>query len=92
MVSRSKGRGDREAILGLVRYLLEAGIAGTVRLRSDPEPSIQAVAQEIAALRSRVTTIVEVIPTGSSSSLGAGERMIQAIAGQVRALKIVVEQ
>eukprot|EP00972_Heterocapsa_arctica_P114527 16442848-Heterocapsa_arctica.AAC.1 len=42
MVSRSKGRGDREAILGLVRYLLEAGIAGTMRLRSDPEPSIQA--------------------------------------------------
>eukprot|EP00972_Heterocapsa_arctica_P042726 6299572-Heterocapsa_arctica.AAC.1 len=46
VVSRSKGLGDRVAIVGLVRYLLEAGIAGTVRLRSDSEPSIQAVAQE----------------------------------------------
>eukprot|EP00972_Heterocapsa_arctica_P063221 9327448-Heterocapsa_arctica.AAC.1 len=92
VVSRSKGRGDREAIVGLVRYLLDAGIAGTVRLRSDPEPSIQAVSQEVAALRSPATTIVEITPKGSSSSLGTGERMIQAIAGQVRALKIVVEQ
>eukprot|EP00972_Heterocapsa_arctica_P081175 11961576-Heterocapsa_arctica.AAC.1 len=41
VVSRSKGQGDREAVNGLVRYLLEAGIAGTVRLRSDSEPSIQ---------------------------------------------------
>eukprot|EP00972_Heterocapsa_arctica_P111369 16395713-Heterocapsa_arctica.AAC.1 len=41
VVSRPKGRGDREAIVGLVRYLLEAGIAGTVRLRSDSERSRQ---------------------------------------------------
>eukprot|EP00972_Heterocapsa_arctica_P024154 3560617-Heterocapsa_arctica.AAC.1 len=75
-----------------MRYLLEAGIAGTVRLRSDSELSIQAVAQEVAALRSTATTICEITPKGSSSSLGAGERMIQAIAGQFRALKMVVER
>eukprot|EP00972_Heterocapsa_arctica_P103140 15199576-Heterocapsa_arctica.AAC.1 len=80
--SRWKGRGDREAIVGLVRYLLEAGIAGNVRLRSDSEPAIQAVAQEVVALRSPATTICEVMPKGSSSSLGTGERMIQAIVGQ----------
>ena len=74
---RTKGRSDQEAIQGLCRFFTEAGLNGTVRLRSDSEPAIQAVAQEIAVRRTPAVTIVETTPVGSSSSLGAGERMIQ---------------
>ena len=71
---RAKGRSDQEAIQGLCRFFTEAGFNGTVRLRSDPGPAIQAVAQEIAVRRTPAVTIVETTPVGSSSSLGACRR------------------
>ena len=89
---RSKGRGDREAIAGVAACLLEAGVAGAMRLRTGSETSIRAVAQEVAALRSPATTIVETTSRASSYSLGSAERMVQTVAGQVCALKLVVER
>ena len=79
------------AVQAVLRFLLEAGIAGPVRLRSDQEASICAFCQEVAAKRAPISTIVESTPVGSSSSLGCGERMIGAIVAQVRALRIEAE-
>ena len=90
-VVQVKGRGDATAVQAVLRFLLEAGIAGPVRLRSDQEASICAFCQEVAAKRAPSSTIVESTPVGSSSSLGCGERMIGAIVAQVRALRIEAE-
>ena len=90
-VVQVKGRGDAMAVQAVLRFLLEAGIAGPVRLRSDQEASICAFCQEVAAKRAPISTIVESTPVGSSSSLGCGERMIGAIVAQVRALRIEAE-
>ena len=63
-----------------------------MRLRSDQESSVRAFAQEAAARRSPAVTIVETTPRGSSSLLGSGERLIQSITGQVRALRLETEK
>ncbi len=89
---QSKGRNDPVAVQGALRFLLEAGLAGGIRLRSDSELAITGFCQELAARRAPAVTVVETTPVASSSSLGAGERMIQTIVAQVRALRLDVEQ
>eukprot|EP00972_Heterocapsa_arctica_P014371 2114061-Heterocapsa_arctica.AAC.1 len=61
---------------------------GPIRLRSDSETSIRAVAAALAASRDQGETMVEVSPVNSSSSLGAVERRSQTLAGLVRTLLI----
>ena len=89
---RSKGQMDRNAISVLLQWLLEAGLTGLIRLRTDGEPCIQAVAAEVAARRSLAETLVEVTPRSSSSSLGACERFSETIAGLVRTLRFALEK
>ena len=45
---KTKGLEDRAAVSMLVQWFLEAGLAGDIRLRSDGEASIRAVALEVA--------------------------------------------
>ena len=45
-VVTSKGRGDRYAMATVVRFLREVGHSGRIVLRTDHEPSIQALGQE----------------------------------------------
>ena len=86
-VVRQKGRGDPGAVNSLLRWLHECGLgAGVIRLRSDSEVSIRAVANAVAALRTQGETMVEVTPVGSSSSLGAVERWSETLAGLTRTL------
>ena len=48
--------------------LKEQGLAeGIIRLRTDPEVSIRAVAAAVAAMRPQGETLVEVSPVGSST-------------------------
>ena len=90
--SETMGRADREAIICFCKFLQEAGLMGTLRLRSDQGPAAMAVAQEVAARRHPAHTIVETTPRASHSSLGGAERKCQTIAGQVRVLRIEVEE
>jgi hypothetical protein len=89
---RAKGRADSYVLQAAMEFLLEAGLTGTLRLRTDAEPAIQAVAQAIAARRSPARTVVEVTPVGSSSSLGSAERLAQDVGAGVRTLTMMVEQ
>ena len=90
--SETMGRADREAIICFCKFLQEAGLMGTLRLRSDQGPVAMAVALEVAARRHPAHTIVETTPRASHSSLGGSGRKCQTIAGQVRMLRIEVEE
>ena len=72
MKVNKKGPTDRYAITNFLKWLSEQGLAtGVIRLRSDSETSIRAVAAAIAAFRIPGETMLEVSPVHSSSSLGA---------------------
>ena len=89
---REKGRNDQAAISALHTWCMQTGLSGTLRLRSDLEPSIRAVASELAARRTPAITLVETSPECSSGSTGGVERAIQSVAGLVRTLRTAVEQ
>jgi len=91
-VASHKGRTDVESIGALCAFLDELGLAGPLIIRTDAEPSVEAVAQAVAARRGTAITIRETTPVGSSSGLGAGERWIQALQQQVRCLRSSVQQ
>jgi hypothetical protein len=90
-VCSCKGPKDEAVVAGICRFLIEAGCSGLLRLRTDQEPAIEAMAQRVAAVRSPAQTIIEVTPVGSSSSLGSAERKVQTIGGQVRVLRLAFE-
>ena len=84
-----KGPTDRYAITNSLKWLGGHGLAtGVIRLRSDSETSIRAVAAAIAAFRTPGETMLEVSSVHSSSSLGAVERWPQSPAGLVRTMVI----
>ncbi|CAE8639057.1 unnamed protein product, partial [Polarella glacialis] len=83
----TKGRADKFVVRAVLRYLLEARLTGELRLRTDQEPAIQAFAQAVAAARGG-STVVEVTPAKSSSSLGCGERYIRSLMEQLRVITI----
>jgi hypothetical protein len=87
-----KGRLDTMVIKGVLRWLLEIGRAGSLRLRTDPEPAMMAIAQAIARGRGEQTTVVETTPVNSKGSLGACERANQTFMGQLRTHKAEVEE
>eukprot|EP00972_Heterocapsa_arctica_P008156 1192385-Heterocapsa_arctica.AAC.1 len=76
-----------ENVLGaFILWLEEAGVGG-MRLRSDAEPAVRALAGQLAA-RSRArdnrVVVVESSPTISSGSMGGVERYAQTVTGLLR--------
>ncbi len=63
------------------RYLLEAGLAGDIRVRTDKELAAKQMARLLAVARRPARTIVEESPVKSSSSMGAVERWAQTVGG-----------
>ena len=86
-VVRATGR-DPEALVGLQAWLSEAGLMGTVRLRTDGGPAIKALAQSSALRRAPTETLLETSPVGSSDSLGAYGRL----AGLARTWRLATEK
>ena len=73
-------------------FLKEMGLEhGDVVIKSDQEPSIQDLVQEIIRARAPAKTIPEQAPVKSSSSNGHAERGIQSIEGHVRVMKDSLE-
>ena len=87
-----KGRLDTMVVKGVLRWLLELGHASALRIRTDPEPAIMAIAQATARARGDVTTVVETSPVASKGSLGACERANQTFMGLLRTHKAEVEE
>eukprot|EP00972_Heterocapsa_arctica_P030751 4526188-Heterocapsa_arctica.AAC.1 len=71
----AKGKIDATAMGTLMRWLSEAGLASVaIMIHTDGENAMRSVAADIASRRSPVSTLTEVTPSYSSSSLGACER------------------
>eukprot|EP00972_Heterocapsa_arctica_P065221 9628150-Heterocapsa_arctica.AAC.1 len=69
-VCRVKGQADTASVRACNRFLTEAGLNGTIRMRSDPEMAARAAAQAVATRRSPARTVLETSPKKSSGSLG----------------------
>jgi hypothetical protein len=63
----------------------------TVIIKSDQEPAIQALLEDVRRLRGEVKTIIELSPVGESASNGVVERGIQAMQGQLRTMRSALE-
>eukprot|EP00972_Heterocapsa_arctica_P034054 5012972-Heterocapsa_arctica.AAC.1 len=50
-VCRVKGQADTASVRACNRFLTEAGLNGTIRMRSDPEMAARAAAQAVATRR-----------------------------------------
>mgnify|MGYP000220177039 CR=1 FL=1 len=79
-----KGAGDASVVPFFLTWLAEVGLMGSLRLRGDSEPSLQALLRAVASKRQGMT-VVESTPVGSSSSLGGAERFADTICVQRRA-------
>lgn len=86
-----KGRQDSLVAQRVVNFLKTGSLNGKLILRTDNEPAITSLMQEVAARRSPAETILQQRPLGSPQSLGAGERFVQTISGCVRTLVLDVE-
>ena len=60
-------------------------------IKSDQEPSIVSLAEDVVKAREEGRTVVEESPKQSSGSNGVVERAVQEVEGQMRALLLAVE-
>ena len=88
---RVKGCAEERVASAVLRDVAEAGLHGPIRLRTDSESAIVAVAQKVAQLRSGARTVLETISVVSSSSLGSAERWSESLTGLVRVMCAVVQ-
>ncbi len=76
----------------LVGRLCEFCTTAELRLRIDPEPSMQTVARIVTAKRRPALTLIEETPVNAPSSKGCVESYIAQLGGNVRALRFMVQE
>ena len=91
MMTFGKGQQDERQAKSLQRWLNEAGIHGRVRLRSDGEPAITHVLQELCKLRGDEITLQEQTTTNQPFSIGSVGRFGQSHTAMVRTLAMALE-
>ncbi len=84
-VCECKGAKEKVAVSAFLRWLLDNGLDGPLRLRTDPETSIMDVAREVSKRRTG-TTILETTAVASWKSKGAVEGYTSKLGGNVRAI------
>ena len=79
----------------ILEYIAECGFgSGDILLKSDQEPAIEILIKDIVAERGNEMgskTIVEESPVGSKGSNGVAERAVQEVEGQLRVMKLALE-
>ena len=90
----TKGR-DAYVADRAVAFLEELGcLSGDVVTKSDQEPSMKALVNQVGMLRASKGTgrwIIEHSPVGESQANGVVERGVQSIEGQLRVIKLALE-
>jgi hypothetical protein len=87
-----KGTTGRYAADEVIDFIRELGCTAVpVTLKSDQEPAIIALLDEVVRRRAAVQTFIEHSPVGESQSNGVVERGVLSIEGQVRILKLSLE-
>jgi hypothetical protein len=88
----SKGKFVADKVL---EFITECGnLKGDIVIKTDQEPAIKYLAKDIVLERGNepgCRTIIEESPVGSSGSNGVVERAVQSVEGQIRALKLALE-
>ena len=78
-----------------MEFISECGdLKGDILIKTDQEAAIKYLAKDIVLERGNepgCRTIVEESPVGSSGSNGVVERAVQSVEGQIRALKLALE-
>ena len=85
----STGRFSIDKILDFVDEVGDS--AAQIIIKSDQEPSIVSLAEDVVKAREEGRTVVEESPKQSSGSIGVVERAVQEVEGQMRALLLAVE-
>ena len=87
-----KGSTGEFAARRITAFIKEIGCEFvSVIMKSDQEPAIQALLEDVRRMRADARTLVEMSPVGESASNGVVERGIQSVQGQVRTMKSVLE-
>ena len=76
----------------MLKYMSEAALSGKVKVRTDSELAIAALAQGLMQARAPQETILETTPVSSSSSLGLAERYAETLESIVRTQAEVVKR
>jgi hypothetical protein len=91
----SKGSSGKFAADKVMEFLAECGnMAGDIIIKSDQEAAIAYLIKDIVLERGDekgCRTIVEESPVGSSGSNGIVERAVQTVEGQIRVMKLALE-
>ena len=75
----------------MVRDIYKCGYYGRVVLRSDQEPALQDLLEEVARKRGDLPTVIESSPVGESQSNGFIERAVRSVEEMVRTHKLALE-
>ena len=77
-----KGTAGQYAVRRVMDFIRECGAAESeVIVKTDQEPAIAALVEDVVKTRGRKITIVEKSPVGSSGSNGIVERAVQSVEG-----------
>ena len=87
-----KGSTGRFSVDKILEFVEEVGDSSSqIIIKSDQEPAIVSLAEDMVKAREEGRTVVEQSPKQSSGSSGVVERAVQQVEGQMRALLIAVE-
>ena len=93
VVVPTKGTSGMFAAKKVVEFVQECGDRDAdVILKSDQEPSIKYLVDDIMRIRPGAKTLVELSPKGSSGSNGIVERGVQSCEGQIRCMKSQLDE
>ena len=93
VVVPAKGSTGRYASKMVMDLIIECGDKDrTIIIKSDQEPSIKFLIDDIAVARTGAQTIVEQSPVGSKGSNGVVERAVQSVEQYLRTLKSALDE
>ena len=88
-----KGSSGQYAVKRVMEFIHECGAdEAEIIVKTDQEPSIEALVADIVKTRGRKITHVERSPVGSSGSNGVAERAVQSVEGVMRTLVSALQE
>ena len=89
----TKGTSGQFAVMKILEFVKECGGAeAEIVLKTDQEPAIEALMEDVIKTRGKEITLLERSPVGSSGSNGLVERGVQSVEGVIRTLKSALEE
>ena len=80
-----KGTSGQFAAMKVVEFIRACGAAETeIVLKTDQEPAIHALMEDVIKTRGERITVLEQSPVGSSGSNGVAERGVQSVESLIR--------